>query len=60
MFGDVKDNVKVPLVEFRWLILLGPQNGLYKASKYYRKDLLGTPIVRVDSFYNGKVTVGNI
>ena len=56
MFGDVKEHIKLPLVEFGSLINIGPQNGLYKSSKHYRLDQSGTPIVRVDSFYNGRIT----
>jgi len=56
MFGDVTGNIKLPLVKFGDLILSGPQNGLYKAQNYYRTDGHGVPIVRVDSFYDGRVT----
>ena len=56
MFGDVKEHIKLPLVEFGSLINIGPQNGLYKSSKHYRLDQSGTPIVRVDSFYDGRIT----
>jgi type I restriction enzyme S subunit len=34
------------------LIAWGPQNGLYKHSSYYGE---GTPIVRIDSFYEGRI-----
>lgn len=56
MFGDIKEHIKLPLVEFGSIIEIGPQNGLYKSSKFYRLDQSGTPIVRVDSFYDGRVT----
>ena len=56
MFGDIKEHIKLPLVEFGSLIEIGPQNGLYKSSKFYRLDQSSTPIVRVDSFYDGRVT----
>jgi type I restriction enzyme S subunit len=35
------------------LISMGPQNGLYKPSSEYGR---GTPILRIDAFYNGSVT----
>lgn len=34
------------------LILNGPQNGLYKPSKFYGE---GVKIIRIDSFYDGKI-----
>lgn len=34
------------------LILNGPQNGLYKSSKFYGE---GVKIIRIDSFYDGKI-----
>lgn len=39
-------------LEFGDLIVWGPQNGLYKHSSYYGD---GTPIVRIDSFYEGRI-----
>ncbi|MGB2993559.1 MAG: restriction endonuclease subunit S [Paenisporosarcina sp.] len=46
-------------VEFIWkekklkdIIKVGPQNGIYKPQSAYG---LGTTIVRIDSFYNGKI-----
>ena len=56
MFGDIKEHIKLTLVEFGSIIEIGPQNGLYKSSKFYRLDQSCTPIVRVDSFYDGRVT----
>jgi len=54
MFGDPASNPK------RWrsaelvtLITVGPQNGLYKPSSLYGE---GAPILRIDAFYDGRVT----
>lgn len=54
MFGDPATNPR------RWLraslgdlITVGPQNGLYKPSEDYGS---GTPILRIDAFYDGVVT----
>ncbi len=41
------------LVEFGSLISKGPNNGLYKPQSCYGS---GTPIVRIDAFYDGKIT----
>ncbi len=53
MFGDPVVNPKkwnkIPLNQ---LIVGGPQNGLYKPSKAYGS---GTQILRIDSFYDGKI-----
>jgi type I restriction enzyme S subunit len=53
-FGDVRFNTK------EWdsgtlgeVIIRGPQNGLYKPASAYGA---GTPILRIDSFYDGAVT----
>lgn len=40
------------LIELRALIFDGPQNGLYVPSTKYGK---GTPILRIDAFYDGKL-----
>jgi type I restriction enzyme S subunit len=55
MFGDLVTNEKgweyIPLSS----IIFGElQNGLYKHASYYKEN--GTPILRIDSFYNGKIT----
>lgn len=54
MFGSPTRNPhdwpEGPLAEF---IVDGPQNGLYKAASYYGR---GTPIVRIDAFYDGAIT----
>jgi type I restriction enzyme S subunit len=53
MFGDPGNNPKGWVVrEFGDLIKDGPQNGLYKPASEYG---LGTPILRIDSFYDGKL-----
>ncbi|WP_154641157.1 restriction endonuclease subunit S [Burkholderia cenocepacia] len=53
MFGDAATNTKgwpkCPLGE---LICSGPTNGLYKHKSLYGR---GTPILRIDAFYSGKV-----
>lgn len=56
MFGDPATNEKGWKVEKLGSVLKGtPQNGLYKPSSDYTNDNLGTPILRIDSFYNGKL-----
>lgn len=53
MFGDPASNPKGwPLVELGELIVDGPQNGLYKHKSLYGD---GTPILRIDGFYDGVV-----
>jgi type I restriction enzyme S subunit len=53
-FGDARANTKhwdsVTLGE---LLIRGPQNGIYKPASAYGA---GTPILRIDSFYDGVVT----
>ena len=54
MFGDPADNPHGwNKVSLGTLISDGPQNGLYKPSSDYGD---GTPILRIDSFYDGVVT----
>ena len=54
MFGDPKENpFDWPVVTLGDLIVDGPQNGLYKPSNAYGE---GTPILRIDAFYDGVVT----
>jgi len=59
-FGDPLTQMKmgkdVPVRRLGDMIILGPQNGLYKPQKFYKADGSGTPIVRVDSFYDGHVS----
>lgn len=54
MFGDPSTNPKGwPRATLGDLITVGPQNGLYKPSEDYGT---GTPILRIDAFYDGVVT----
>ncbi len=54
MFGDASLNPGgLPRVALGDLIVSGPQNGLYKPSTDYGS---GTPILRIDAFYDGEVT----
>jgi type I restriction enzyme S subunit len=54
MFGDPATNPKRwPVATLGEVISLGPQNGLYKPSTNYGS---GTPILRIDAFYDGVVT----
>jgi len=54
MFGDLAANVKGWETSiFSDLIVSGPQNGIYKPASAYGS---GTPILRIDAFYNGVVT----
>lgn len=55
MFGDPGTNPKGwPIASLYELMdASGPQNGLYKPSSDYGT---GTPILRIDAFYDGKVT----
>ncbi len=54
MFGDPESNpIGWPEVSFGDLILEGPTNGLYRPASDYGS---GTPIVRIDAFYDGVIT----
>ena len=54
MFGDPLTNPKGwPRLNLGDLIASGPQNGLYKPASDYG---FGTPILRIDAFYDGVVT----
>lgn len=54
LFGDPATNPKRwPVRRLGELIVDGPQNGLYKPSTDYGS---GTPILRIDAFYDGAVT----
>jgi type I restriction enzyme, S subunit len=54
MFGDpVKNEKGWERKSFKEILSEDPQNGLYKPSSEYRDD--GTPIIRIDSFYTGKI-----
>jgi len=54
IFGEPIGNPKGwPVVKLADLIVDGPQNGLYKHASDYGT---GTPILRIDAFYDGAVT----
>jgi type I restriction enzyme, S subunit len=54
MFGDPVTNPKKwTVTRLEKLIIYGLQNGLYKHSNDYGS---GTPILRIDAFYDGRVT----
>ncbi len=57
MFGDPVSN---PMGWMRktlqQLVTVEPQNGLYKPQSDYVQDETGIPILRIDAFYDGKVT----
>ena len=54
MFGDPGSNPNGwPRVALGAVIARGPQNGLYKPAEAYGT---GTPILRIDAFYDGGVT----
>lgn len=54
MFGDPTSNLKNWRIDcVASLLIGGPQNGIYKPSTLYGR---GTPILRIDAFYNGVVT----
>ena len=53
LFGDPATNPKGwPAMSLGELIQDGPQNGLYKHASHYGD---GTPILRIDAFYDGRV-----
>ena len=53
MFGDPAENAKGWVTEsLGELVERGPQNGLYRPKSEYGS---GTPILRIDGFYDGKV-----
>lgn len=57
MFGDpVVNPYRFPMVKFGSILTVEPQNGLYKPQSDYVNDGSGIPILRIDGFYNGKVT----
>jgi type I restriction enzyme S subunit len=54
MFGDPKKNTyNWVITKMQDLMIGSPQNGLYKPSSFYTTK--GTPILRIDSFYEGKI-----
>ena len=57
MFGDPYVNpLKWKRLKIKDAVTIEPQNGLYKPQSDYVTDGTGTPILRIDGFYNGKVT----
>ena len=60
MFGDPVANTKnFPSTTLETVMTVFPQNGLYKPQTDYVQDDTGIPILRIDAFYNGKVTNWN-
>ena len=54
IFGDPTTNPKGwPVATLGEILCDGPQNGLYKHASHYGD---GTPILRIDAFYDGRVT----
>jgi len=61
MFGDPKLNpFGWQIVKFENIMLDTPQNGLYKHSSFYTNNSDGTPILRIDSFYAGKIAMRSL
>ena len=57
MFGDPYVNpLKWKMLKIKDAVTVEPQNGLYKPQSDYVTDGSGTPILRIDGFYNGRVT----
>ena len=57
MFGDPEVNLHgFEIKSIGELVSVEPQNGMYKPQSSYVQDGTGTPILRIDAFYNGKVT----
>ena len=57
LFGDPNTNPhSYQTAEFGTVLIVEPQNGLYKPQSDYVTDGNGIPILRIDGFYNGKVT----
>lgn len=60
VFGDSVANTKnFPSTTLETVMTVFPQNGLYKPQTDYVQDDTGIPILRIDAFYNGKVTNWN-
>ena len=60
VFGDSVANTKnFPSTTLETVMTVFPQNGLYKPQTDYVQDNTGIPILRIDAFYNGKVTNWN-
>ena len=57
MFGDPEINsFDWPVCTLKELVSIEPQNGLYKPQSAYVQDGSGFPIVRIDAFYDGRIT----
>ena len=57
MFGDpVRNPMGWEVRKLGNVINGGPQNGLYKPANLYTANGTGTPILRIDAFYSGKIT----
>ena len=57
LFGDPFINsMKWKRLKIKDAVTVEPQNGMYKPQSDYVTDGSGTPILRIDSFYNGVVT----
>ena len=57
LFGDPYVNpLKWKRLKIKDAVTIEPQNGLYKPQSDYVADGTGTPILRIDGFYNGRVT----
>ena len=57
MFGDPELNpMEWPIEALGDVLSVEPQNGLYKPQSDYVQDGTGIPILRIDAFYDGKVT----
>ena len=57
MFGDPMMNPhNLPKVILGSVLTIEPQNGLYKPQSDYVSDGTGVPILRIDSFYDGRVS----
>jgi len=59
MFGDPAQNPKnLPYKKLGEVIVQAPQNGMYKPQEAYVTDQTGTPILRIDAFYDGEIEKG--
>ena len=57
MFGDPELNpMEWPVEALGDVLSVEPQNGLYKPQSDYVQDGTGIPILRIDAYYDGKVT----
>ena len=57
MFGDPVTNPKGwEIIKLADSVIALPQNGMYKPQSDYVNDLSGIPILRIDGFYEGKIS----